>query len=73
MQLKFAICIGGMVLFFNGCTMGHYSRTASECTTKSIVYKNEPKRDCFCSEKEQTCPCSENKNSYTLHAYKGRD
>jgi len=73
MKLNFSIFIGTMILLLNGCTMGTYKRVASECTTKSVVYKNNIKRECFCPEEQKKCPCSENRDGYTLHAYSRGD
>jgi len=62
-----------LLLFLNGCAMGTYKRVASECSTKSVVYKSDIKKDCFCPDKQKTCPCSENSDGYTLHAYSRGD
>ncbi len=69
MQLIMSILIGALLLFINGCTMGAYKHVATECTTKSELYKNGPKKECYCLDpKQKACPCKENKG-YILHAY----
>ena len=69
MQLKIFIFIGAMLLLLNGCTMGAYKHVASECNTKSELYKNSPKKECYCLDpKKKACPCEESKG-YILHAY----
>ncbi len=66
-----------LLLFLNGCAMGTYmgtyKRVASECSTKSVVYKSDIKKDCFCPKEQKQCPCSENSDGYTLHAYSRED